>query len=121
MLISSGCKGDKTISCDGAFTIGIQIMQNTHGMNYKNLKFQRKSRILPLKAATAIKLKNDEIIIDPTLLFQRIAVAMEGGGDLNDTYRMNLYLTLCLYSTTQSCAKHRNQSFMTFFNRTLKK
>lgn len=47
------------------------------GRSFADLKYERKNKITSLAAAHAIKLKNEKIVLNPTLIFRRISLAME--------------------------------------------
>ena len=50
-------------------------MNKTIGSNFKELKFQRKNKVISLQSANFNKvIKKKKIIIGPTLILQRIAV-----------------------------------------------
>uniref|UniRef100_A0A6P7H5E5 Uncharacterized protein LOC114347235 n=1 Tax=Diabrotica virgifera virgifera TaxID=50390 RepID=A0A6P7H5E5_DIAVI len=90
--LTNGIVGDESINCHKALSIGMQIMSKNIGTSIADLKFQRKDRVVTLKQATASKKVNDKsVIIDPTLIFQRMTVAMhDKQGDLYDYLKYEL-------------------------------
>ncbi|CAH2218497.1 jg2186 [Pararge aegeria aegeria] len=88
--LSSGVKGNENINCHNALEIGLKMMNSIVGNNFNALKFQRKNRVMPLQAIHSIKLKNENVIINPALIFQRISIAMEGTTELKDCFAYEL-------------------------------
>lgn len=66
-------------------------MNNDPRLNFKQFKFQRKNRVLSIQAANSTKvIQNEKITIDPTLIFQIIAVVMEVKSELKNYLQYEL-------------------------------
>lgn len=71
MSITTGLKATENINCHEAFQIGRLGLVYIIGKTFGDVKFQRKNRVLSLRAVnSSIKVGSDVIAIDPTLLFQ---------------------------------------------------
>jgi len=82
--IGSGIVGDDSVNCFKAFDVGVVSMSNMIGTDFGSMKFKRKNKIVPLKAMTSsIKVNDDIITVDPTLLYQRICATMKTQEDMN--------------------------------------
>ena len=88
---ATGLTGGPRINCYDALTIGKAGLQSMENVKFADLSFSRKSRVLPLIAATStIKINDDIIPIDPTLLFQRISLSLEGPQNLKEYMHFEL-------------------------------
>ena len=75
MSISSGVFGNDSIDCHLAFGKGLATMNKINGKNFKELTLTKKDKVTSLLAfSSKIKINNEEVTIDPLLLFQRISV-----------------------------------------------
>lgn len=95
MLISTGVKGDVKIDCHNAYEIGMSLMTQIVGNNFSQIKFQRKKRVVPLRAAnSSIKIQDEIVPIDPNILFQRISLAKKSDQHLQQYLQYELALFL---------------------------
>lgn len=61
------------------------------GNNFSEIKFQRKKRVVPLRAAnSSIKIQDEIVPIDPTTLFQRISLAKKSDQHLQQYLQYEL-------------------------------
>ena len=75
LSISSDWKGDDSIKCFNALEEDTLLLKRIIGQNFGDVKFQRKNKVLPLSAiSSTVKVGDDILTIDPTLLFQRISL-----------------------------------------------
>ncbi|KAK4885458.1 hypothetical protein RN001_001729 [Aquatica leii] len=75
LSIASGVVGDDKINCHKAREVGIASMSKMTGQTFNNIKLKRSEKVLPLLAATStVKIHEEEVPIDPVLLFQRMSV-----------------------------------------------
>ncbi|KAJ8890485.1 hypothetical protein PR048_009994 [Dryococelus australis] len=81
MSIATGVLGYCTIiNCYEAVTVGKQAMGKIEGIPFSGITLSQKDRALPLSSVTSsIKIQNDTVVIDPFLLFQRIAISKKNG------------------------------------------
>ena len=92
MSISSGLKGNETINCNNAFEIGINSMKRMVGSNFKTIKFKQKDKALSLNAINCKISVDDETVIDPTLLLQRISLQIKEQSDMKQYLQFELAL-----------------------------
>lgn len=62
---------------------GKKSLDNIIGNNFGSVKFQRKNKVLPLKAVqSSVKVNSEDIPIDPLLLYQRISLNINSKEDM---------------------------------------
>lgn len=75
LSIASGVIGDDKINCHKAREVGIASMSKTTGQTFNHIKLKRTDKVLPLLAVSStVKVHDEEVPIDPVLLFQRMGV-----------------------------------------------
>ncbi|XP_050518957.1 uncharacterized protein LOC126893059 [Diabrotica virgifera virgifera] len=73
--IASGVVIDDKINCHKAREVGIASMAKMTGETFNNIKLKRSEKVLPLLAASStLKVHEEEVAIDPVLLFQRMSI-----------------------------------------------
>lgn len=73
--ISTGVTGDSKINCHEAFEVDLNSMKKINNCNFKDLKLKRKDKCMPLLAMSSkIKMDDQLIPIEPSLIFQRISI-----------------------------------------------
>lgn len=81
--IASGVVGDATINCYDALRIGKEAMNKIVGLPFSSIKLSRKDRALPLSSvSSSIKIHDEKVAVDPTLLFQRMCISKRSDEDL---------------------------------------
>lgn len=75
MSLSTGIVGSSDVNCHLAEEVGKELMSQTLGNNFADIKLHRKNKVLSLGAmSSAIKVNDETVVVDPLLLFQRIAI-----------------------------------------------
>lgn len=83
MSIATGVKGDSSVNCHYAFTIGLQVMEKKQGTNFSKLSFQKKDYVVTLaKSLNTVKFQNEEIVVDQKKILHRLIVGMGNDGNL---------------------------------------
>ena len=83
LSISTGIIGDK-INCYKALEIGLSSMNRIIVGDFVSVKFHKKDKVLSLKAVnSSVKIDNDVVRIDPTLIFQRISLNIQNKTDMH--------------------------------------
>lgn len=89
--ISTGIKWDESKNCYKAHEICDNLLKDILAKTFAQFKFQRKNKILPLSAAVAaIKSDKEVISIDPSLIFQKISLAVGEKVDLKKYFAYEL-------------------------------
>lgn len=89
--LGTGIVGGPEINCFDAEKVGLDGIDAIVGQNFDNISFSRKKRVLPLSAvSSSIKIADDVIPIDPTLLYQRITFAKQSQDDLKKYFAYEL-------------------------------
>ena len=110
LSISTGIIGDDKINCYKALEIGLASMNWIIGGDFGSVKFHKKDKVLSLKAVnSSVKIDNEVVTIDRTLIFQRISLNIQNKTD------MNLLDTLYLFLTKTGCGKDENHHSMIIF------
>lgn len=90
MSIASGVVGDTTITCYDAHRIGNEAMNKIVELPFSDIKLSRKDRALPLSSVcSSIKIHDEKVAVDPTLLFQRI-INKQSEDDLSEFLKYEL-------------------------------
>ena len=97
--IASGVVGDDKINCRKAHEVGIASMSRITGETFKKIKIKRSEKVLPLLAASStIKVHEEEVAIDPVLLFQRMRITKAFEGEIENFLKYKLarytYITI---------------------------
>ena len=83
-------QGNSHVHCHNAFEIVTQLVQSIIGKNFGELKYSKESKVINLQSMNSVKIRNEEIVINPVLIFQRIAVPMEGMTGLKQYFAYEL-------------------------------
>lgn len=89
--LGTGIVGGPEINCFDAEKVGLDRIDAIVGQSFDKISFSRKKRVLPLSAvSSSIKIGDDVIAIDPTLLYQRISFAKQSQDDLKKYFAYEL-------------------------------
>ena len=89
--IATGLVADKQVNCDDAYSIGFKAASRIDGQLSKDVKLNRKDKVLTISgSANTIKVRGQEAIVNPALLFMRITCVMKDSSDMEDylTYEL---------------------------------
>ena len=79
--IHTGKVANRNVNTDGGYKIGLKITESMTGVNIDKFIFKKKDRtVINMKSESSIKLDNEEIFVDPMLLFQRLIASVQGIG-----------------------------------------
>ncbi|KAJ8685740.1 hypothetical protein QAD02_021533 [Eretmocerus hayati] len=66
-------------------------VMGTFNKKYKDIHLKRRSKIISIAAAqSSIPVENDTVVIDPTLLFQRLSMIIENKDDMKEHLKLEL-------------------------------
>ncbi|KAJ8685596.1 hypothetical protein QAD02_021389 [Eretmocerus hayati] len=89
--ISTGLCGDSRVNCHQVLKVGHSLLTGTFNKKYKDIHLKRKSKIISIAAAqSSIPVENDTVVIDPTLLFQRLSMIIENKDDMKEHLKLEL-------------------------------
>ncbi|KAF0717775.1 Uncharacterized protein FWK35_00027380 [Aphis craccivora] len=91
MSISSGVVGNSTITCYDALRVGKRAMNSIVNMTFADIKLSRKDRAFPISSVcSSIKVHDEKVVVNPTLLFQRICISKRSDEDLMKYFEYEL-------------------------------
>ena len=61
---------DRNVNADEGCKIGLKIIESMTGVDIDKLMFKKKDRAVIIKYESSIKIDNEEIFVNPRLLFQ---------------------------------------------------
>ncbi|CAC5395508.1 unnamed protein product [Mytilus coruscus] len=70
--IETGATGDNSVNTDNALVVGHNIISSIEGKYIDEFVFKRKTQVTSLSSKLNIKVNNEEISVDPQVLFQRL-------------------------------------------------
>ncbi|KAK3085994.1 hypothetical protein FSP39_011885 [Pinctada imbricata] len=76
--IETGVSGDERVNADKAFDVGKDILQSMEGNKVSEYVFKKSRQVITLSSKSSVKLDDDELKVDPQLLFQRLLAATGG-------------------------------------------
>ena len=87
-------EADFSVNADRANKVGKEILKSMDDRLVNEYTFKRKSTVKNMAGKVSIRYQNNEdVIIDPLLLFQRMITAGKNTGDLKNilTYELSTY------------------------------
>ncbi len=86
--VSTGQVAPKSVNADCAFELGREAAERLTGENYADAKFKRNDRVVSIATANnTVTVRNNEVEIDPNLLFMRVTCVMKKPSDMEDHLR----------------------------------
>ncbi|WAR13479.1 hypothetical protein MAR_027659 [Mya arenaria] len=79
--IESGTVGEKNVNVDTAKRIGEAILKNMKGKTVASHSFKRSGKAVTLGTKNAVKIGDEDIYVDPQLLFQRLMTVSDASLD----------------------------------------
>ncbi|GBM84728.1 hypothetical protein AVEN_20749-1 [Araneus ventricosus] len=91
MSIDSGIVGGNEVNCHLAEKIGRDMISKMMGINFENVKFKRKGKVVTLASInSSFKIGNISIVVDPLELFHRLCIAKNSDDDLKAFFKFEL-------------------------------
>lgn len=95
--IATGLVAEGNVNCEKCNEVGEKLVKSLKGIKVVEHTFRKKDQVVTLASKTAIKLKNDEVQVNPQLMFQRLCVVVSAGRYENPAqffaYEMSSYPT----------------------------
>ena len=88
--IATGAVASEGVNADNAKEVCETILNSMKGQSVSNFTFRRKNQDITLDTKTTVKIGEKEIQIDNQLLFQRLVVAGERTGALENLFTFEL-------------------------------
>lgn len=81
--LSTGVVGNSSINCHQAAEVGLRTMETYIGTSVAHKKQSRKNTIIPLTGmSNTIKVNNENIVIDPLLIFKKVVISQKTDDDV---------------------------------------
>ena len=93
--IMNGVNADSSVNADEAKCVGEKILSSMNGKSPTDYTFKRSSQAVTMSSKSSVKINNDQVQVDPQLLFQRLIMACENS-QLAESFRYEL----CTYPTS---------------------
>ena len=87
---------DKSVNVDEAKKVGQNIIEKISGKQVSQLSFKKKEQAVLMNDSSCVKIDEDEVYVDPQLLFQRLISAAHGSIPVDDLDSFFSY-ELCTY------------------------
>lgn len=86
--VSTGIVAPKSANADRAFELGREAAERIVGENYADVKLKRKDRVISIGTANnSVTVRDQEVEVDPTLLFMRVTCVIKQPSDMEDHLR----------------------------------
>ena len=91
MSIATGMIGDGNVNCYKSYEIGLDSMNAIIGKKFSDVRLKRNNRVLPLATVNSgVKIRENKVAVDTTLLFQRMIHSLESANDLQAYFEYEL-------------------------------
>lgn len=77
--IATGLVADSNVNCDKSKEVGEKIVKSLKGKKVVEHTFRKTDKVITFASKTAVKLRNDEVQVNPQLMFQRLCVIVALG------------------------------------------
>lgn len=77
--IATGLVAEGNVNCDKCREVGEKVVESLKGKKVVEHTFRKKDQVVTFASKTAVKLKKDEIQVNPLLMFQRLCVIATAG------------------------------------------
>lgn len=88
--IMNGVHGDSAVNVDKARIIGEKVIASMTGRSATEYSFKKSAQAITLAKKSAVRIDNEQVEIDPQLLFQRLILASNTSEDLPTIFRYEL-------------------------------
>ena len=75
--IHTGEEADRNVNADEGYKIGLKIIESMTGDGTDKFIFKMKDQTVNMKSELSIKTDNEEIFVDPMLLFQGLIASVQ--------------------------------------------
>jgi len=93
--VMNGVNADSRVNADAAKCIGEKILSSMNGTSPTDYTFKRSAQAITMASKSSVKINNDQVQVDPQLLFQQLIMACENS-QLAELFRYKL----CTYPTS---------------------
>ena len=73
--IMNGVNADNNVNADTAKSVGEKILSSMNGTLVTDYSFKRSAEAITMASKSSVKIDNDQVLVDPQLLFQRLIIA----------------------------------------------
>ena len=80
----------ETVDVDQAKLAGERILESMVGQNVQEYSFKRNFQAVTLNSKTAVTIKDEQVVINPQLLFQRLSIIAYNGDDPAAAFKYEL-------------------------------
>ena len=80
----------ETVNVDQAKLVGERILESMVGQNVREYSFKRNFQAVTLNLKTAVTIKDEQVVIDLQLLFQRLSIIASNGDDPAAAFKYEL-------------------------------
>lgn len=84
--IATGVVASLSVNCDESKSVAHQILQSMQGMKVANFTFRKKDQAITMGTKEAVKIRDEEIVVDALLLFQRLVSTGTSRDELQDIF-----------------------------------
>ena len=89
--VSSRVVSDNTVNCDQAFDVGEAAASSLTGKVFSDIKLSRNDRVVSITGSrNTIKVRGQEVVINPTLLFLRITCVIKNKSEMKNYLKYEL-------------------------------
>ena len=75
--IYTGDIADRNVNADEGYKIGLKIIESMTGNDIDKFIFKIQDQAINMKSEFSIKMHNEEIFVDPVLLFQELIASVQ--------------------------------------------
>ena len=93
--IMNGVNADSSVNADEAKCVREKILSSMNGKSPTDYTFKRSAQAITMASKSSVKINNDQVQVDPQLLFQRLIMACE-----NSQLAELFWYELCSYPTS---------------------
>lgn len=108
LSLASGIVAGPDVNCDRAYEVGAESLAKFHGMKFSAVKFKKSECVITMKSANKIKVRDENRVVDPLILFKRISIIRKSDAQLENYLKFELApYPLALFNDNgmRKCAK----------------
>lgn len=114
--IANGMCSDSAVNCHCAFDVGIKIMTDIAGKNYKDLKLSRKNIVKNIKWSSSFTyIGEKKVAIDFEQLFHRACIAIKDENDMRECMKFEMAPFPPAYFNTFGMLKNNKSDLLKIF------